>query len=106
METSGFVYILTNKRKTTLYIGVTSDLRARLWEHENHFFEGFTKKYNVTFLLYYEYFESIESAIAREKELKGWLRRRKNELINQKNKNWSFLNKEIHEDIYNLIDKD
>ena len=78
---NGYVYILSNKTDEVLYIGVTSDLVRRLYEHRNHLIEGFTDKYNVTKVLYYEGFNSIDDAIHREKQLKGWRREKKMLLI-------------------------
>ena len=78
---NGYVYILSNKTDEVLYIGVTSDLLRRLYEHRNHLIEGFTDKYNVTKVLYYEGFNSIDDAIHREKQLKGWRREKKMLLI-------------------------
>lgn len=66
-----YVYILASQKNGTIYIGVTSDLVKRVWEHKNNLVEGFTKKYNIHFLVYYEIFEDIEEAIKREKYLKG-----------------------------------
>ncbi len=82
------VYILTNQSRSTLYIGVTSDLVKRVFQHKNHLVEGFTQKYNVEKLVYFEQFEDMENAINREKTLKKWLRKWKNELITQSNPNW------------------
>ena len=67
-----FVYILANQKNGTLYIGVTNDLVKRVWEHKNKFIKGFTNKYSVDRLLYYEVYEDIYAAIYREKQLKGW----------------------------------
>lgn len=92
---SGYVYILFNKRNGTLYIGVTSDLIKRIYEHKNKFVEGFTKKYNVNKLGYYEIYDNIETAIEREKKLKGTSRRKKLELIEINNPNWLDLYDEI-----------
>ncbi|MBN1820910.1 MAG: GIY-YIG nuclease family protein [Prolixibacteraceae bacterium] len=94
-----FVYIFTNKNKTTLYIGVTNDLQRRVNEHEHGLIPGFSKKYNCIFLIYYEYFQNIEHAIDREKEIKKWRREKKENLIKQKNPDWRFLNKEIYESL-------
>ena len=80
MSKQGFVYILGNERPT-LYIGVTSDLPKRLWEHKNKFVDSFTKKYNLNKLLYFEVLDDIEQAIIREKQLKNLLRKEKIELI-------------------------
>ena len=79
------VYILTNYNQTTFYIGVTSNLQKRIWEHKNKTFEGFTKKYNVDKLVYFETTESIEAAINREKQLKSWRRQWKIDLIKKQN---------------------
>lgn len=84
-----YTYILTNKAKTVLYIGVTGDLDRRLYEHKNHLVkDSFTDTYNVENCIYYEEYTYINQAIAREKELKGWTRARKEALINAKNPNW------------------
>lgn len=75
---SGFVYIMTNKNKTTLYVGVTNDLKRRVYEHKNHSIKGsFTDRYNLEYLVYYEYLEDIELAIRREKQLKGGSRQKR-----------------------------
>ncbi len=87
----GYVYILTNKNNTVLYIGVTSNLVKRVYEHRNELVEGFTKKYKCKKLVYYEIFDSIEEAIKREKYLKGKRRRFKEELINTMNPDWEDL---------------
>jgi len=87
-----YVYILTNKTDTVMYIGVTNDLRRRLCEHKNEQIEGFTKRYHVHKLVYYEEYHEINDAIAREKQLKGWKREKKNALVATKNPNlddWS-----------------
>ena len=94
-----FIYIVTNKNKTVLYTGVTNDLARRLYEHEQNAIPfrhpSFAGQYNAWFLLYYERFEFIEHAIAREKEIKGWRRSKKEALINSMNAEWKFLNDEI-----------
>jgi putative endonuclease len=82
------VYILDSKRNGTLYIGVTSDLVKRIWEHKNNMVKGFTKRYNVHQLVWYEIHESMESAIQREKRLKEWKRAWKMELIEKTNSDW------------------
>ena len=82
------IYILASKRNGTLYIGVTSDLAKRVWEHKNHLAEGFTRKYGVDRLVYHETHETAESAIAREKKLKKWNRAWKIRLIEKDNPNW------------------
>ena len=87
-----WVYILTNKHKNVLYIGVTNNLKRRIIEHENGYDNGFSKKYNCNYLVYYEEFHSINIAIRREKELKGWRREKKDDLIRSKNPHFYFLN--------------
>ena len=82
------VYILASKRNGTLYIGVTSNLVKRIWEHKNDMVEGFTKRYNVHQLVWYELHDSMESAITREKRLKSWKRKWKLELIEGSNPKW------------------
>jgi len=82
-----YIYIMTNKRNTVLYTGVTND-RRRAYEHREKLVEGFTKKYNITKLVYYEVFDSIENAILREKQIKGGSRQKKIDLINSMNKEW------------------
>lgn len=91
----GYVYILASKENGTLYIGVTTDLKKRVWEHKNNVIEGFTSKYGVHSLVYFEQSENIESAISREKNLKNWCRRWKLELINRNNPGWNDLYLEI-----------
>lgn len=81
MDKQGYVYILTNKHNTVLYTGVTSDLKKRAYEHREKLIAGFTKKYNVSKLVYYEVFEDIEEAILREKQIKGGPRKKKLDLI-------------------------
>ena len=81
MPKGGYVYIMSNKTRTVLYIGVTSDLESRVYQHKNGEGSKFTKLYRCYFLVYYEVFDHIESAIAREKVLKKWNRRWKEELI-------------------------
>ncbi len=83
-----FVYILTNWDDSVLYIGVTSNLPRRLYEHRNGLVDGFTKKYNVNKLVYYEHTSDVYSAISREKQLKKWRRSKKNELVNNMNPQW------------------
>ena len=90
-----FVYIMTNKHKNVLYVGVTNDLRKRVYEHEEGKHKGFTKKYNCHYLIFYEHFQNINHAINREKEIKKWRREKKNNLISEFNLDWRFLNKEI-----------
>ena len=85
------IYIITNKKYGTLYIGVTSSLVKRVYEHKNKLVDGFSKKYNLSKLVYYELFENMESAIIREKRLKKWNREWKLELIDNFNPNWEDL---------------
>ena len=89
-EKQYYVYILTNK-SNTLYTGITDDLYRRLYEHKNKLTPGFTKKYNIDKLIYYEVFDDPESAIQREKEIKGWTRKKKMELIKKVNPNFKEL---------------
>ena len=83
-----FVYILSNWNDSVLYIGVTSNLPRRLYEHRNGLADGFTKKYNVHKLVYYEHTNDVYSAISREKQLKKWVRAKKNALISKMNPSW------------------
>ncbi len=86
-----YVYILASKRNGTLYIGVTSNLMKRIYEHKNKLIDGFTKKYNIDKLVYFEQTKDIKSAITREKQLKKWNRKWKLELIEKTNPNWDDL---------------
>ena len=86
----GWVYIMSSHSRC-LYVGVTSDLHGRVWEHKSGVHEGFSKKYKVHFLVYQEFFDDIESAIAREKQLKGWTRAKKIALIEKINPGWEDL---------------
>ena len=88
MQKSGFIYILANKNRTVLYCGVTSNLEKRIWEHKNKINPGFTKKYNVDRLVYFEIHDDIESAIFREKMIKKKSRQGKVELIEVDNPDW------------------
>ena len=93
-----YVYILTNKNNTTLYTGVTSDLRGRLWEHKNKVFpKSFSARYNLNKLIYFEEFGSIDYAIEREKEIKGKSRDYKESLINTVNPSWKDLGEEVED---------
>ena len=83
-----YIYILANKRNGTLYIGVTSNLVKRVYEHKNNIIDGFTKKYSIHKLVYYEITDDIESAIRREKQLKKWNRKWKINLIENSNPKW------------------
>jgi putative endonuclease len=95
-----FVYIITNRNKNVLYIGVTNDLQRRLTEHYDNRGNSatFAGKYHCYYLLHYERFSNIDHAISREKELKKWNREKKINLINQNNPNMRFLNDEIKSD--------
>lgn len=98
MERGGSIYIMTNQYRTTLYIGVTSNLQVRIWEHIHHFYpKSFTAKYDLKICVYYESFFSIQEAILREKELKSWRRSKKNEFISSTNPEWKNLWEEIKE---------
>ena len=90
-EKQYYIYIMTNKNNTTLYTGVTSNLKKRVWEHKEKLVPGFTKKYNINNLVYYEVGDDAYSAIAREKQLKAGSRQKKQDLINKMNKNWQDL---------------
>lgn len=83
-----YVYILTNRGNNVMYIGVTNDLERRMQEHKSHLIEGFTRDYRVDKLVYYEETTDVTAAIAREKQLKGWRRARKNELVESSNPQW------------------
>lgn len=91
MEKQGYVYIITNFNNTTLYTGVTSNLLKRIWEHKNEVAEGFSKKYKLHKLVYYEVTDSIETALNREKYIKGKSREFKLKLIESINKDWKDL---------------
>ena len=88
-----YVYILTNQNNTVLYTGVTNNLERRVYEHKNKLLKGFTNRYNVDKLVYFETTESIESAIEREKQIKAGSRRKKLELIERNNPTWKDLSK-------------
>ncbi len=90
-----FVYILTNKNNTVLYTGVTNNLERRIYEHKNRLVEGFTKKYRVHKLVYFDSTSDIRSAIAREKEIKGWTKAKKIALIEKGNPEWRDLAEEM-----------
>ena len=89
-----YVYILTNTHHTVLYTGVTNDLERRCFEHRHKIIKGFTQKYNVDKLIYFEQFDSINLAIEREKQIKGYSRAKKKALVDQFNKEW----KELYHD--------
>ncbi len=87
--------MMSNKQDGVLYIGVTSDIVKRVYEHKNDFVDGFTKQYNLKNLVYYEVYDEIEEAIKREKQFKNWYREWKVELVNKQNPHW--------EDLYESI---
>ena len=91
MEKQFFVYMLASQKKGTVYIGVTSDLKKRIWEHKNNVVKGFTEKYDVHNLVWFEPHESAESAITKEKQMKEWKREWKVKRIEEMNPNWSDL---------------
>ena len=91
MTKTGYVYILTNKHRTVLYVGVTNNLQRRLTEHV-HDSQGFVKRYNLHFMVYYESINGMRNAIQREKQIKGWTRAKKDELVASMNPDWDFLN--------------
>jgi putative endonuclease len=86
---------MTNTHRNVLYVGVTNDLERRVYEHASGEVKGFTKKYNLHYLIFYEHFTHIEDAIDREKEIKKWRREKKDKLISSFNPDWRFLNDEI-----------
>ena len=89
-----FVYILSNWDDSVLYIGVTGNLIRRLYEHREHLVPGFSSKYNTNKLVYFEETSDVYSAVSREKQLKGWTRKKKNDLIQKMNPEWKDLSKE------------
>jgi len=90
-----YTYILASRKKGTLYVGVTSDLQKRVFEHKENLIEGFTKKYNLHTLVYFEVHADIQEAIIREKQIKNWKRSWKIELIEKTNSEWRDLYSEI-----------
>ena len=91
-----FIYITTNKRNSVLYTGITSNLQKRIYGHKNKIIDGFTKKYNINKLVYYEIFEDPEKAILREKQIKAGSRQKKIDLVNTANKEWRDLCEELY----------
>ncbi|MDB5117990.1 MAG: Excinuclease subunit domain protein [Mucilaginibacter sp.] len=91
-----YVYMLTNKNNTVIYIGITNDIQSRTWDHKQGTNEGFTKKYACNKLVYYEEYQWVQDAIAREKQLKAGSRKKKTDLINLENSEW----KDLSEDWY------
>ncbi|MEH1933820.1 MAG: GIY-YIG nuclease family protein [Nostoc sp.] len=88
MNKQYYLYIMTNKYNTVLYTGVTNDLQRRVYEHKEKIIEGFTKKYNITKLVYYEVFEDAYTSISREKQIKAGSRQKKIDLVNSINQEW------------------
>ena len=86
-----YVYILTNWNNRVVYVGITNNLGRRMYEHRNKLADGFTKKYNVSKLVYFDYTTDVKSAIEREKQIKGWTRNRKKELVEAINPKWEDL---------------
>ena len=86
-----YIYMMTNRSRVVLYTGITNSLVRRVWQHQNSDIEGFTKTYKVNRLVYYERFNDPRDAIAREKEIKGWRRSKKNALVETKNPMWADL---------------
>ena len=91
MEKTYYVSMLTNRTNNVLYTGVTNNLERRVHEHKNKLVKGFTEKYNVNKLVYFEQTVDVQSALNREKEIKGWLRVKKDELVKSTNETWSDL---------------
>jgi putative endonuclease len=86
-----YVYLLTNWNNQVMYVGMTNDLERRLYEHKHKLFKGFTDKYNLNKLVYFEETQDVTAAIAREKEIKKWRREKKNQLVNRMNPTWKDL---------------
>ena len=91
MTRTYYVYLLTNWNNKVMYLGVTNNLKRRIYEHKNKLIKGFTEKYNLNKLVFFEETQDITSAIAREKEIKKWRREKKNQLVNRMNPNWKDL---------------
>lgn len=90
-----YIYILTNQNNTTFYVGVTNDLVRRVWEHKNNVFKGFTSRYNLHKLVYYEIYDDELTAIQREKKLKKFYRKVKQKMITERNPQWNDLYDEL-----------
>jgi putative endonuclease len=95
MENQYYVYIMTNRTNSVTYTGITNDLIRRVWEHKNKIVKGFSKRYNIDKLVYFEVGEDIAGAIFREKQIKSWSRERKVQLINSINEEWRELYEEL-----------
>jgi putative endonuclease len=100
MNKTGYVYILASRRYGTLYLGVTSDLVKRMWEHREGFVDGFTRKYGVKQLVWFETHDDIVSAITREKQLKEWKRAWKMDLIHRSNPMW----RDLYPDVVQVLE--
>jgi putative endonuclease len=99
------VYIITNRPHGTLYVGVTNDVVRRIWQHETGALEGFSKHYGLKRLVYFERLRDVTAAIEREKQIKGWLRKRKTELIHQTNPLWRDLSEDWYDKNAGLVDR-
>ena len=95
MKRQYYIYIMTNSTNNVIYAGVTNNLKRRVYEHKQKLIKGFTKKYGISKLVYYEVFEDIENAILREKQVKGGSRKKKIDLVNVMNKEWRDLYEEL-----------
>ncbi len=95
MDGQYYVYIMTNQRNTVLYAGITNDLKRRIYEHKNKLIKGFTARYNLDKLVYYEIYSDVEQAISREKQIKAGSREKKTGLINSRNRDWQDLYAEL-----------
>ncbi len=96
MRQQYYVYIITNKNHRVLYTGVTNNLIRRIYEHKNKLVDGFSKKYKLTKLVYFEIYDDAENAILREKQIKAGSRKKKEDLINKNNSNWNDLYNTLH----------
>jgi len=90
-----YIYIISNWNNKVIYVGMTNDLERRIYEHKNKIFEGFSKKYNLNKLVYYEYTNDVNAAIQREKQIKKWRREKKNSLVESRNPEWKDLADEL-----------
>ena len=104
MSKEYYVYIMTNKSRT-LYTGVTNDLIRRVYEHKNKLVKGFTSRYNIQYLVYYESTSNVYAALEREKQIKGWLRKKKIALIDSINPEWVDLSEEWYESLAEMPEK-
>ena len=97
MKKTYYVYIMTNWNNRVIYVGVTSNLESRVYAHKQKLVDGFTKRYNINKLVYYDQTTDVKAAIEREKQIKGWVRKRKNELVSAMNPGWNDLSTEWFE---------